>query len=409
LTLIDINSVDCKLYFQGSGWKSAYDDEASSDINKHSIEMTMMNLKNSNYLLAMALAVGLIGPTLAQENPALFMTRASAKIANEMGFKNKWDGPTTGPKIGEKKLVVFIASDLRNTSVAALAKAAKEAAAVAGWDLFTIDCWGLATKHAEAFSRALALKPGGIILASIDARGQAKEISAATAKKIPVVGWHAATKIGPSDGLFTNLGTDPKEVGQTAALLSVVESNGKEGVVVFTDPSNLYSVVKSNEIVDVIKRCQTCSLLGLEELPVTSAPEQMPAILTALVKRHGKKWTHVISVHDIYFDLMTTPAATTILADLKLQALSAGDGSESAYRRIRTKTLQMGTVPEPIAMQGWQLIDELNRSFAGEKPSGFSTAVYAVTIQNIAFHGGPKNEFEPENGYRNEYRKIWGK
>jgi len=60
-------------------------------------------------------------------------------------------------------------------------------------------------------------------------------------------------------------------------------------------------------------------------------------------------------------------------------------------------------------MQGWQLIDELNRAIAGEKPSGYATPVYLVTSQNIAFHGGPQNTFEPNNGYRNEYKKIWNK
>jgi len=52
------------------------------------------------------------------------------------------------------------------------------------------------------------------------------------------------------------------------------------------------------------------------------------------------------------------------------QNISAGDGSESAYQRIRDKDYQSATVPEPLNMQGWQLADELNRAFAHEKWSG---------------------------------------
>jgi ribose transport system substrate-binding protein len=59
--------------------------------------------------------------------------------------------------------------------------------------------------------------------------------------------------------------------------------------------------------------------------------------------------------------------------------------------------------------QGWQLIDELNRAFAGEKPSGFTGAVHIVTHENVEFDGGKSSLFDPENGYRDQYKKIWGK
>ena len=48
--------------------------------------------------------------------------------------------------------------------------------------------------------------------------------------------------------------------------------------------------------------------------------------------------------------------------------ISAGDGSTSAYQRIDSNQYQYATIPEPLNLQGWQLIDELNRAFAGTKP-----------------------------------------
>ncbi len=33
---------------------------------------------------------------------------------------------------------------------------------------------------------------------------------------------------------------------------------------------------------------------------------------------------------------------------------------------------------------------------------------HAVTPENIEFDGGPDNTFDPDNGYRDEYKKIWG-
>ena len=51
--------------------------------------------------------------------------------------------------------------------------------------------------------------------------------------------------------------------------------------------------------------------------------------------------------------------------------ISAGDGSVPAFQRIRDKQYQFATVAEPLNLHGWHMIDEMNRAFAGEKPSGY--------------------------------------
>jgi ribose transport system substrate-binding protein len=35
--------------------------------------------------------------------------------------------------------------------------------------------------------------------------------------------------------------------------------------------------------------------------------------------------------------------------------------------------------------------------------------VHLVTADNVGKDGGPKNVFDPDNGYRDQYKKIWGK
>ncbi len=83
--------------------------------------------------------------------------------------------------------------------------------------------------------------------------------------------------------------------------------------------------------------------------------------------------------------------------------------SESAYQRIRAGQYQAATVAEPLNLQGWQLVDELNRAIAGEAWSGYVSPLHVVTKANVEFDGGPMNTFDPGNGYRDEYKKIWGK
>ncbi|MEW4338945.1 hypothetical protein, partial [Chromobacterium vaccinii] len=60
--------------------------------------------------------------------------------------------------------------------------------------------------------------------------------------------------------------------------------------------------------------------------------------------------------------------------------ISAGDGSNSAMNRIREGiSQQKATVAEPCNQQGWQMADELNRSFARQPPSGFVSKPILVT------------------------------
>ena len=89
--------------------------------------------------------------------------------------------------------------------------------------------------------------------------------------------------------------------------------------------------------------------------------------------------------------------------------LVAADGNRSAYDRIRKGgQYQLVTVSEPIEMQAYQAIDELNRAFHGEPPSGFVQPPFLVTKENIDAEGGDKNTFIPSNDYKKHYLEIWG-
>ncbi len=152
------------------------------------------------------------------------------------------------------------------------------------------------------------------------------------------------------------------------------------------------------------------TVLEYVDTPIAETSQRMPQLTTSLLQKYGDKWTHSLAINDLYFDFMgPSLAAAGIAGDGKPVNVAAGDGSESAYQRIRAKQYQAVTVAEPLNLQGWQLIDELNRAVAGEKWSGYVSPLHVVTSANVEFDGGPKNSFDPGNGYRDEYKKIWGK
>ena len=358
-------------------------------------------------LLGLMVTLAASHAVFAQENAMQAMGKANAKVAKAASRKNRWDGPLDGPKLLTKKRVVFIAGEMASGVTGNVYKGAREAATLGGWELLTIDCRGACYKGEPVINQALGMKADGIILAGVDASTQAKGLAKAQEAKIPVVGWHSITKPGPVDGLFTNVGSNPREVAQLAALYGVTEANSKMGLVIFTDSSTPYLAAKSAAMIEIIKQCETCRLLSVEELPIAEAPLKMQQSVDDIVKRQGSKWTHVLAVNDVYFDLLDKPAVAALIAANKLKGISAGEGSVTAYQRVHSNGVQIGTVPEPGNMHGWQVIDELNRAFAGVAPSGYTPAVHLATDQNIAFDGGSKNTFDPDNDYRNQYKRYW--
>jgi len=89
----------------------------------------------------------------------------------------------------------------------------------------------------------------------------------------------------------------------------------------------------------------------------------------SLLQKYGKKWNYSLGINDLYFDGMVPGlAAASVSPSGQIVNISAGDGSLSAYQRIQTAQYQDATIPEPLHLHGWQLVDELNRSFAGQPP-----------------------------------------
>ena len=359
-------------------------------------------------MLAGALAASLAtlaGPAAADD----FLAVARQKVAAATAPKNKWDGPVTGPRAAADKTIVFVASDMRNGGVLGVSKGVEEAAQAIGWKVRVLDGQGTVQGRTAAFNQAMALRPAGILLGGFDAKEQAASVKKAAEAKLPVVGWHAAKEAGAIDGMFFNVTTSAQDVAEIAALYAVAKSDGKAGVVVFTDSAYAVAIAKSNAMADVIRKCGGCTLLGVEDTPLADTSNRMPQLTTSLIQRHGAKWTHSLGINDLYFDFMGPTLQSAGGSARGLQNLSGGDGSESAYQRIRQQRFQAGTVPEPLNLHGWQMIDEVNRALHGQPPSGYSTPVHLVTADNIRNDGGPKNSFDPDNGYRDAYRKIWGR
>ncbi|MEU9789920.1 substrate-binding domain-containing protein [Streptomyces sparsogenes] len=333
------------------------------------------------------------------------VAKAKRAVATAEDVDAPWSGPTTGPKAVRGKTIVFIAHTLANPGPAGVAQGAEEAAKVVGWHVRTINGKGTTAGVRDAFEQAFTLKPDGIVISGFGPEIATKELRRANAAGIPVIGWHATAAPGPSEDpkLFSNITTRVEDVARISADWIIAGSHGHAGVVVFTDTTSAFPKHKSELIRKELATCPGVKLLAYENIPIPEANRRSVKEVSSLLKRFGDQWTHSVAINDLYF----RHAAPALRAagkdgDGAPYNIGAGDGDPSAFERVNGKRFQAATVPEPLSEQGWQIVDEFNRAFAGEPASGYVAPVHITTAAN----SGGALSWESE-GYRQAYRKIW--
>lgn len=344
-------------------------------------------------------------PSAGAADPVV--TEAKTLVRNSLAASAGFTPPSTGPKAqAPGATIAYVAADLTNGGVRAVSVGVQEAASRIGWKVAVIDGRASAQGRTDALTKAMTMKPAGIVLGGFDAAEQSTVIEQATDLKIPVVGWHAGAKPGPdpASGLFTNITTDPLEVSRIAADFAIADSDGTAGVAVFTDSQYEIAVKKADAIKAEIQRCSGCSVLEYEDSPIAEVDTRMPGLVSALLQKNGARLTYLLAINGNYFGGARSALKTAGKPGAgPPKSVAAGDGDAAEFQRIRAVDYQAATVAEPLYLQGWQLVDELNRAIAGQPASSFVAKPGLVTKANV-----PTGDvFDPASGYREVYAKVW--
>lgn len=333
------------------------------------------------------------------------------KVAAASTDSPVWDGPNTGPKAATGKTLAVINEDLRNGGILGVALGIREAAEAIGWQVKLFDAGGKPNGRENAVAEAMKINPDGLILNGTDAKVMHSLILPFAKRGIPIVGWHVGPKAGAmkESPVAVNVSTDPLEVARLTAMAAIVEAEGRAGVVVFTDSNFEIAMAKAEVMAETVRACEECTLLEVRDVAISNSAEAMPAVTRELLDKYGSRWTHGLAINDVYFDYAVPEFIIADQVAQHIQLLSAGDGSSAAFLRIQAGTYQTHTVAEPLNLQGWQLVDELNRLFHSEPVSGYVVPVHLITTANLLKGVGEHFQYDPNNGYQNAYRQIWGR
>lgn len=366
-------------------------------------------MKNNIKLLTLAIAASLSINAFADE-ASDYVEQAKALVAQASSSAAEQFALPEGPAAAKGKTVIFIASDLKNSGVLGVVKGYEEAAKEIGWKTRVLDGAGSVPSQSSALKQALALQPDGIVIGGFTPNTMVHTLKKANQLGIKIVSWHATPEPGPLAEYFIsdNITSSADDVAKVSAMYAIAKSNGKANAVILTDGLYSIAVHKADVMKQYIEKCSGCSVLSYEDTPLANTSARIPQLTYSLVQKYGDEYTYTLAINDLYFDYMA-PSLRSLGKDSAHapKNISAGDGSQSAFERIRNGDFQAATVAEPLNLHGWQTIDELNRLFNDKPISGYVTPVHLVTAENIHEAGGDKNMYDPQNGYREYYKASW--
>lgn len=321
-----------------------------------------------------------------------------------------WNLPIDSPPIADEKVIAFIGSDMRNGGVESVAAGVIEAMRAAGWHLVIFDGKGTELGQATALVKAQLIDADGFILGGVDEKKQREYIKALAAQGKPIVGWHSSESVNLEQDslLFANITTNAYNVGHMAACYAVNHAKQPVKAIIFTDHDFAIARTKEKAIIDVLEACDQCELLAVENISLSETRTRLSRNIQRVIEENKGEVSHFISINDIYFDFAQAvlEAIDFDTADWP-QSISAGDGSQEAYRRIKSRSFQAATVPEPLLLQGWQLVDELNRAFNDHPASKYSAPLIVVDQGNIDLYAKELKVFEPSVDYGAHFKRFW--
>jgi ribose transport system substrate-binding protein len=332
---------------------------------------------------------------------------AKALVADRTKPQTTWTGPTSGPKApSDDATIVYVSADQSYVSFVNWGQGVIDAATALGWNVVVLNGKGTISATLSAMQQAVAMHPTAIVT-SADASALQAPIKQAVAAGIPVIGIHATAFPGPDPklNLFMNIGSNPADIGAVQAAYVIADSDGKGKQVHSLDNSFAIARFKAKAATEPVKNCSSCSFLEMVNIPIAEQATRIPPAVSGLLANHGDTW-YMTTCCDNFYPYFASALRSAGATPDKVKLIGA-DGPPSAYDMIRKGNYEVATVPEPSTLFGYEAVDAVIHSLAGQPPAQFVQPTYLVTKDNANAEGGDKNQFIPSNNFACHYVNIW--
>lgn len=318
--------------------------------------------------------------------------------------------PTGGPKPQrDKKIWVFSCFEADDTC-ATPAHAAVEAAESIGWKAKLFDTRSEPARIAEGVRQAIADGADGITLWGLDCeqigpqplrelREAGVMISAAESLDCDEPQFDAVVSYseGPYEQWFRAFGR-----AQATALIAATEGNAK--VIVFSGPIEALSLGLPREgFKEKLESCGGCEIVEEVQFTVNdlfTTLEQKAA--QALVKHPEANAVYSTTDGTLIAGVRTALKASGRAKDI---VVTAGEGQPWTMADLRDGSLRVVGVGIPQVWEGYQIVDNLIRLFAGEDPVPSGIGLQAYDKDHNLPDDGP---YRPPVEFRELYWKAWG-
>lgn len=329
-----------------------------------------------------------------------------SKAFAEFSAPITWPGPDTPVTPPPGKSITVIICGSQGITCVRVANGVKAAAAAAGYKATVVDGQSNPTVWNQAVQSAVANKSDGIVLAAVPPGLVTGALEKAKAAGVKVAA--TLSVLGPPVDVKVEL--DRKAIAAANAAWIAEDSGGDAKVLVVRDDEFPETKVTSDAYTpDLESECSGCSVEDEVEFTLALASQRLAGEV-AQALRQNPEINYIIQP----FDTVTTFVEQGIAqagktGQVKIVGLGADPPSFEAMKE-GSMAESFGT---PAEWMGWDAVDGLIRSFAGEpvpKLNQQTQSNYDVPERYVTTETpepGPNGW--PDFDYQSKFESLWGK
>jgi len=185
----------------------------------------------------------------------------------------------------KKRNISFIAHSVKNGGITGAYRGLYSASEKLGWNV-TVHCGeGNIDKLRKLFADAVSQSPDAIVIGGFDLDASfSSHIEQAKRKNIVIVGWHSTATPSFRPVFAFNITTSHKKVSELAVKYLVSSTQKNLGVVISNEQRFSVANEKTKSMVELLKKCERCTLLSIENINIESSESEAPLLIEKLKK-----------------------------------------------------------------------------------------------------------------------------